>query len=1179
MKNNNSKFVPKNINAQRPNPMGAIKKPIGKPTGVVRSVPNANAVLKKPVGLNGGIRPTNQHFLRHNIPVNKMNKAAMISSVKPTSTSALLSSSSQTLFGISKKAAIGGLVGISAVVGGGAGAGLGISNAVNNDGLFNPLNPTTSSAGIKHVDAVTGTNTAQKVNADVRYIGDLDGAYYDRAKGIVNVDASSIKVFDQSRIADAYYGANGVIGSKEKAAKTLLPDYKLVKKYTYNGAEKMYDSVADLQNQFWNNVSEKGVGFYIVKDHSGKENYFNPLNSTDVARFKKFAATELLKANKTFDLEYYIPQTDKQTESSYIPFSKSSAIFSDEGNFTLNSNANLGTAFDQKINSLFLNQTNDLLQKTHFSPTISIPSNPIEVTHRRNHWFDAYKEGPKFGFDRYFGVGIKTKDDKSWDDVKISNSVKVEKGFVADEVIENLSKIANNGSIASNFEAKSLKQRYERKWRDGYQVADRTLSASASAYNLSLKDEQENLKGMIASDDSHRVYRNQSNEDVSKELDLKFLKTHAHINNLSFVSKDDNNFFGESLGLIYKGNLYAATVKNDASVAKDWTRGGTGEKTFTYHDTFSNNSWWLNSGNFDKAKFVENSKYYFGFGEVKNANTAYGTYPESVGISNNTVQVGADIFDFTTGRRNAKDIVHDIKTSSNWTWNSNLTFLPGYWESYRISQENRRLYLNVDFEFKLNDKTYKSEDLLKLKYDVAQKYGLDYQWNNDSYSIKKDSDFYKQYLNQAYANGEETYKLFADLGSFKSINNALDANFLNLAKKQVAKYVTLFEKSLKTFSLGNGNSTSLDDFKKELENLKTPDSSLNRSEINLSDSKSNEFLYKKIVEEKKIKPVITFGNDKQPLFQLDLSKPEQKQRFDQIYVTNNRDVKKALATYMSQIDVKDLAESLINLSNHVEVDANESNPVFTYDLKKQIYFTKDSETNEIKLETKYDTSINLTEPDIPRDTNQSQYTKLVSDGNNWFATTYLWKLYQNGTNKFSAEDKQKFASTLFTDPNDFFVLKGSTNSEYDLYYGQYFQITKEHTNVSLDPNGVGNNLFFDSYAKKQSTRDYASNLITGADIAKNYQIAYYYLSETNEQLGLTIGDNRQDGLLQEQARNSALAELNPKLASGIKVYKNEDGTESSVKDAIFNLYPYATKGGYILYFDTKENLDNYTRNL
>lgn len=88
------------------------------------------------------------------------------------------------------------------------------------------------------------------VSNENKFIGSLTNSYFDREKGIVNIESPLIKKFDDSKISDAYYGANGIVASKEVAAKTLLPDYKLVKKYTYNNLNKFYDSQAELEKSF-----------------------------------------------------------------------------------------------------------------------------------------------------------------------------------------------------------------------------------------------------------------------------------------------------------------------------------------------------------------------------------------------------------------------------------------------------------------------------------------------------------------------------------------------------------------------------------------------------------------------------------------------------------------------------------------------------------------------------------------------------------------------------------------------------------------------------------------------------------------------------------------------------------------------------------------------------------------
>lgn len=1073
---------------------------------------------------------------------------------------------------INKKVVAGSFLGISAIVSG-ATAGSGIFNFTNNSNR-QLLDSTVSSAiELKNKDVETTKN---------RFIGNLNNSYLDKEKGIVDTSSPLLKKFDDSKVSDAYYGANGVIASKEVASKSLLPDYKLVKKYTYNDLNKLYDSVSDLEKGFWNNINETGIAFYSIKDKNGNDNYFNPINPKDVRRFKLFAVNEFLKSNDLFDIDYYIPRINDKNNSEFIGFKNSSYVFSDDGNLKLISNSNLGSAFNQKINSFFQSYVNNLLNITQLTPTISIPSSALSITNRVDTYrYDGYKTPPKFGLDNYFGIGIKNSNDQNWDDVKISNKLEFTKSFSPESVVSELSKITNKDSISNNFESIALKQRYKRGDGSEYKTYSSSLSSDVSGYNNSLIDEQDNLRDFISNAHSRFTYLNWKKEDVSKKLDQKFLKHHAHINNNSFITKDDKKLFGESIGLIYKGSLYASTNRGDSSLATDKPiSNNIWNKTFIYNKTESSNDRnksWFTGGSFDKNKFDEFSKEYFGFGEIKNANASYGNYPMTGSISNNTVQVGSDIFDMSTGRRNAKNIVDDIQKSSNWLWNSQMTFLPRYWESYRISEEDRKLFLNVDLDFKLDNKSYKLDDIETFKKDILSKFGLFFDERDKKYTINKESDFYSQYLNNAYVFGKDTYSLFNNFKSFSFINELLDQNFIKLASEKVENFIKLFQTSQKTLSLGKNNSDSFDQFKNSLLNLKKSNSSFDNSKVTFDELKSNEFLYKNVIENNLLRVVLTYGKDKQPIFELKLDNDD-KNEFNNLYNRSQSDFKNSIATFISQMEIDKLDKTLINLSNKTIIETSTYRPVFKYNLANDFYFTADQKTKELKLKPEYDNTLDLIEPNLPRDDSGGQKAKFISDNRNWFPVTYLWKTYNKSLENVTSAQKEKIKDTLFSNPDDFFVLRDSVLSFKDLYYGKYFEVDNKYKNLSLDSQDEGFNLFFDSYLKRIATQAFAKSQFNISDVSKKYQIAYYYLNDQNQQLGLTIGDNSNEEELQNQAKLSALFEIKPKLVLDKKIYKNEDNTESVVDNVIFNLFEYDSDGR-TLYFDSKQNLEKYKNNL
>lgn len=1022
------------------------------------------------------------------------------------------------------------------------------------------------------------------VSNENKFIGSLTNSYFDRDKGIVNIESPLIKKFDDSKISDAYYGANGIVASKEVAAKTLLPDYKLVKKYTYNNLNKFYDSQAELEKEFWNNIDEPGIAFYAIKDKAGKNNYFNPLNPYDVYRFKLFAVNEFLKTNNLFDLDYYLAKTANENETEYVGFKNASYLFSDDGNLTLSSNSNSdSSAFNQKINSFFERYVANLLDVTKLTPTISIPSNPLKITNRTSSYkYGGYKNMPEIGFDKYFGIGVK-KDNNSWNDVQISSQFKFNESFNPDTIASELSKISNKTFIANNFNTVSLNQRYKRN-NEKYPVSNSSLSPNSSEYGHSIINEQYLLIKDFAAPAFNSKHSSISDSELSKKLDQAFLKHHAHINNNSFVTKDNVKIFGESIGLIYKGNLYASTNKGDSSLAEDAVRlvYFKGKKykdplstSFIYNKkelSFDRDSEWFTGGSFDKSKFVNHSKNYFGFGELKDANASYGNYPKNTAqISNNTVQVGADVFDVNSGRRNISNIVHDLKKRKTLKTDVDMTFLPRYWESYRIAEQDRLLFLNVDLDFKFNNKSYKKDDLPQFRNDIRSKFGLTYNIAENKYAIDRNSDFYKEYLKQVYVFGIDTYTLFSKFNNFYYINRMIDENFLKIATQKVEQFIKLFETSQAKLALGKNNDNSFNNFKNNLSELKQVKSKFDNSKVIFNNLQSSPFLYENSVNKKAIKIVLTYGSDKQPIFELNLNDPTNKNKLANYYLNSNGDFKKALGEFISQMSSEELDKSFINLSNNIVVDKQTYRPVYKYDLSKEVYFTTDKETKELKLKPEYDNSLELIEPNLPKDTKHSETAKFISDGNNWYPVTYLWKLYNKNLKNSSNFKKEIFKDSLFDNPNNFFVLRDSTLSFTDLNYGKYFEIDGKYKNISLDPKKDAFNLFFDSHSNRIVTKSFTNSSI---DIGENYQIAYYYLNDTNEKLGITVGENTNEEELQNQAKLSALAEIKPKLAVDKKIYKNDDKTEVTIDNVVFNLFPFDT-GKKKLYFDSKENLEKY----
>ncbi|MDC4183171.1 hypothetical protein [Mycoplasma bradburyae] len=1022
---------------------------------------------------------------------------------------------------------------------------------------------------------VTSTNEGfndkidpRKPNPDLnKFIGDLSASYADREKGIVDLTSNQIKPFDQNKLSDAYIGANGELLTNEQAAASLLPEYKLIKKYAYGSGDKLYDSLDELKNNFWNNISENSIAYYVFKDKNGQNHYFNPLNKNDINKFKEFVINQAINGDDKFSLDYYIPYSNDKNNSTYVSLSKSSAVFSDQGNFTLSSDANLGRAFDQKINQLFNQKTNDIFSQSSFLPTISLPKTAIDVQQRSGIYLD-YPTAPNYGFDKYFGIGFKDQN-QDWNNVSISDKLVVNQGFSVNDLIANLQKISSPDFVSKNFDSVQLNSRYQRNNQGSIIPSTTSLDSSVSNYGLGLNQEQDNLKPLIANYES--IGRNKSDTEVAKLLDKEFLKTHAYIKNRSFVTKDGVELFGKNIGLIYKGNLYGYTVHGDPYIAKDNYNGSHTNKVFIYHDTFSNNSWWLNAGNFNKDGFIQNSPYYFGFGNLENANKVYGTYPESVGISNDTLHVGADIFDLTTNRRNAAGLVADIKNPGRrWdSWASKLTFLPGYWESYRISAENRKLYLNVDVDWKLDNQAITNKEEFIRK--ISEKFGLNYSGNNN-FAINPNSEFYKSYLSQSYINGASTYAILSGLSNFSSLNKILDENFLNVAKSQVNKFAQFYDKTVATFSLGNGRDNRFVDYVNTFNDLLQANSNLSYNSINLSSAYNTNFLTQHVFYAKDIKPVLTYGTNKQPLFEIDLSS-DKKNLLIQSLGSNQNNFKQALLSTLTRLPLDQLHNSLTNLSNHYKVDGIDLS-AYSYDLKYQKYLELNSNNNQVELKAEYQTNNKINLPILPKGIDQDQFATLVTDNNTWFPITYMWKFYQEALSRLSSDSITKSGDQIVTDPNNLLVLQGGINTFTELRYGKYYDITGTDINLSIDGSSDKHSLFFDSIQSRELTKYFIGQFSNKANVDNNYEIVLYYNNATNQKLGLVRGNYKNLSRLEKEAKNRALIELKPKVDENYKFYIDQN-TTTKIKNTVFTLYPLKLQDGRTLYFDSLDHLKAY----
>ncbi|QZX49048.1 hypothetical protein [Mycoplasma sp. E35C] len=1030
------------------------------------------------------------------------------------------------------------------------------SNLVNTiNGGVNPNNPSSVAN-----DIFKNSNS---------FIGDLSASYADRDKGIVDINSGQIKPYDQTKISDAYVGSNGELLTKEQAAESLLPEYKLIKKYTFNNSEALYDSLSELKENYWDSIAENPLAFYAFKDKDNQQHYFNPLNKEDVKKFKEFVITQVINGENQFSLDYYVPYNNESNNSSFVSLAKSSAVFSDQGNLTLNADANLGKNFDQKINQLFSQKVNQIFSQSSFLPTISLPTKAIPVEKRAGIYLD-YPKAPEYGFDKYFGIGFKNQE-QDWNNVNISNSIKVEQGVNINSLIDNLRKISTPDQISQTFNSVELNSRYERNKNGEIVPSTYSLSPDQSTYGLGLDQEQENLKPLIANYNTTKQYENKSDREVAGILDKEFLKTHAYINNRSFVTKDGADFFGQKIGLIYKGNLYGYTVHGDPSVAENYTKGGSGsDKVFYYHNTFSNDSWWLKAGNFNKENFVKYSPYYFGFGNLENANASYGTYPESVGISNDTIHVGADIFDLSTGRRNASGIVNDIrhlgKRQDAWSWS--LTFLPSYWESYRIAPQNRQLYLNVNVDWKYENQLVKNKDEFIKK--ITSQFGL--KEENKQLTIDKDSQFYKDYLSQSYVNGANTYAILAGLNNFSSVNAALDENFLTVAKAQVKKFSDFYDKTTATFSLGNGQDNRFADYLNTFNDLLKANSNLKYNSINISGTNNANFLVQHVFDNKDIKPVITFGNNKQPLFEIDLA-ADKKNLLVENLKTNQNNFKQALLSLVTQLPKDELQKTLINLSNHYQVEGIDFS-TYTYDLKSQRYLALNSQ-NKVELKTQYQTNSEVRQPLLPRNVDANQYARLITDDRTWYAITYMWKFYEQALSKLS-QDKIK-QDNLISNPDDILVLEGSINSYYDLRFGKYFNVTGDDVNLAINSSFTSHNLFFDSVLKREATKYYNSQLSSSVNVDDNYEIVLYYNNATNKNVGLVRGNHKNLKELEQRSRMRALVELNPPTDNNYKFYIEGEDKVTKVKNITFTLYPAKLPNGKVIYFDSQEHLKNYLK--
>lgn len=623
-----------------------------------------------------------------------------------------------------------------------------------------------------------------------------------------------------------------------------------------------------------------------------------------------------------------------------------------------------------------------------------------------------------------------------------------------------------------------------------------------------------------------------------------YKSTTQRISNNSWESK--SNILGQKIKINYKKNLDFLKISKDKFVNDSDILNKT-RKYFDFGTNGDNSYVFANKSVHDEHVQMTSDELYVLNHWQGSQEDLTGSMDSAMFYSKNSNNVSSSTHINPVGgsstRRSRMEAIFD-SSDSNWRSKvigdqkipSRLRDGYGLWDTGRLSSDQRRVWLNGSVQVKFDGQNIdKNQEVDKINGQIYKYFGL----NENGTAVVISSTAYQNFL-KAFAYKNKSQEEIKFLTEQESFNDVYKKNYLVFAKKVSDLHIKLIQKTKKDFKLGNIDKTNFVEFKKAFEELTTSLSDL-KFDFSLEEV-HNVITIKKNIKSDKIKATISYNDSS--VFEIDKS---EFQKLDDDERTQDFDSK--IRSLISQIE----KSNLTNISNKVFKDQNLKEIVkfsdghFKMGSNKLLFHNKNYEE-----ETSLSSSISI---------NGENSNNVLLDKTNQRISYFRNNWKSNSTKQINnflvLYDKNSFDSLLSKMGK--MLVKKDSELEYDDIPLSNISFTTEHNFFSnlLDKNIVKNNIL-----------DRLSN-------AK--KITYYVEETTNKPIGTYISE-LYDVDSQNIALKNAISSVVLQDITDHILYKEEDQTNPELMDnTVFNVVKVTLEDGQILYFDSIESLNKYSK--